>query len=94
MSTTTIRLPDELKERITMVAGRAGTSPHALMLDAITEKVEDAERYAAFTREADARHARFLETGMAIGWEDMKSYARARAAGQAVAPPVARKVKL
>ena len=92
MTTTTIRLPEELKDRIASVAEQAGVSPHAFMLEAITEKTEDAERYAAFVREAETRHAEFLKTGMAVSWDDMKAYVRARAAGKSVAPPVARKV--
>ncbi len=36
MSTTTIRIEDELKARVAAVAERAGKTAHACMLDAIT----------------------------------------------------------
>ena len=38
MSTTTIRLPDELKARIAAAAERTGKSTHTLILEAISEK--------------------------------------------------------
>src|SRR3546814_20149299 len=38
MSTTTIRLPDELKARIAEAAKRAGTTSHNFILEAIAEK--------------------------------------------------------
>ena len=40
MSTTTIRLPDELKERVAQVAQAAGLSAHAFIVQAIAEKTE------------------------------------------------------
>lgn len=64
------------------------------MLEAITAKTEDAERYANVVREAESRHAEFLRTGMAIHWDDMKNYLRARAAGKPAKPPAPRKVQL
>ena len=48
MSTTTIRLPDDLKERVAIAAERAGMTSHALILDAIAERVEAQERSGAF----------------------------------------------
>src|SRR3546814_4125412 len=40
MSTTTIRLPDELKARIAEAAKRAGTTSHNFILEAIAEKAD------------------------------------------------------
>ncbi len=58
----------------------------------IDKTTEMAECYAAFVKEADDRHAEFLKTGMAVGWEEMKAYARARAAGEDVPRPRARRI--
>lgn len=91
-ATTTIRIPEKMKARVAKLAKKSGTTAHAFILDAITQKTEMAERYAAFAKEADDRYAEFLETGMAVGSDDMKAYARARAAGKPAARPVARKV--
>jgi predicted transcriptional regulator len=38
MSTTTIRLPDELKARVARAAKRAGTTAHGFIVEAIAEK--------------------------------------------------------
>ena len=40
MSTTTIRLPKDLKERLVRAADRAGTTPHGFILEAIAEKTD------------------------------------------------------
>ena len=55
MSTTTIRLPDELKARVAVAAKHAGTTAHAFILEAIAEKAEQAERRADFDAVAEAR---------------------------------------
>lgn len=55
MSTTTIRLPDELKVRIAAAAKRAGTTSHGFILDAIAKKAESAERRDDFDAEAEQR---------------------------------------
>jgi predicted transcriptional regulator len=91
MSTTTIRLPDELKARIAKAAERAGTSPHSFILDAIAEKTEQAERCADFYAEADQRWAEFLETGDSISWEEARRYLMARVRGEEAQRPVPRK---
>lgn len=92
-STTTIRLPEELKQRIVHAARRESTTAHGFILDAITEKVEREERRAAFAEEARIRLARMLETGESISWDDMKQHLAARLAGADDAPPVARKLR-
>jgi predicted transcriptional regulator len=91
VSTTTIRLPDELKARIAKAAKRAGTTSHKLILEAIAEKAELAEQRAAFHAIADQRYAEFLESGKSIPWEDARTYLMKRLAGQRAKRPVARK---
>lgn len=92
MSTTTIRIPDDLKARVANAAGRAGTTPHNFILEAIAEKTEQAERRAEFDAAAEARYARIVETGKTIPWSEMRSYLEGRVAGKAVKRPVARKL--
>src|SRR5439155_25057529 len=48
MSTTTIRLPQELKARVARAAKRAGTTAHSFILEAIAEKADQAERRVDF----------------------------------------------
>ncbi|HEY8229495.1 MAG TPA: ribbon-helix-helix protein, CopG family [Rhodanobacteraceae bacterium] len=92
MSTTTIRLPDELKARIAQAAKREGTSAHSFIVEAITEKADSAERRADFYGEAERRYAEFLKTGKSIPWEEARSYLKARLAGKTMKRPVARKL--
>ena len=91
MSTTTIRLPDELKARIAKVAERTGKTTHSLILEAIAEKAEQEERRADFEAEADARFEKFVTTGKSIRWEDMRQYLLKRIEGESAPPPVAGK---
>ena len=80
MSTTTIRLPDELKARIEAAAERTGKSPQTLILEAISEKAELEERRLAFNDEADTRMANFSLTGNTVASADMFQYLEERAA--------------
>ena len=92
MSTTTIRLPDELKARVAEAAKQAGTTSHNFIIAAIAEKTDRAEQRAAFHALADQRYAEFLESGKSIPWEEARSYLKDRLAGKAVKRPVARKL--
>jgi predicted transcriptional regulator len=93
MSTTTIRLEDELKARVAAAAERAGTTAHAFILQAIEQTVEQAEVEEQFHRVADQRWAKLLDTGKTVPWEDVKAYVEARARGLQPRKPVARKLK-
>jgi len=92
MSTTTIRLPDDLKARIAEAAKRAGTTAHGFILEAIAEKTEQAERRADFDAEAEDRYAGIVATGKTIPWQEMRAYLEACMAGKDAQRPVARKL--
>ena len=89
MSTTTIRIPDDLKARVAAAAGRAGTTPHNFILEAIAEK---AERRAEFDAEAEERYTRIVESGKTITWSEMRRYLEGRVTGKAAKPPSVRKL--
>lgn len=92
MSTTTIRLPDDLKARIAVAAKRSGTTTHGFILEAIAEKTEQAERRADFDAEAEDRYAAIVATGKTIAWEEMRTYLEARLAGEHAERPLSRKL--
>jgi predicted transcriptional regulator len=92
MSTTTIRLPENLKARVAAAAKRAGTTTHGFILDAIAEKAEQEDMRAAFDAEAEDRYARIVATGKTIPWQEMRGYLEERIAGKEVKRPVARKL--
>jgi predicted transcriptional regulator len=91
MTTTTIRIDDDLKARVAEAAERAGKTAHAFILDAITQTVEQAERDEAFHRVADERWAKLLATGQTVPWDDAKGWLQARSRGERPRPPAARK---
>lgn len=91
MSTTTIRLPEDLKARVAEAAKAAGTTAHNFILEAIAEKAERAEQRAALQAIADQRYAQFLESGEAIPWEEARTWLKLRLAGESGPRPPARK---
>ena len=92
MSTTTIRLSDELKARVAAAAKSVGTTPHNFILDAIAEKADQEERRADFVEEAQQRYAAIVATGKTIPWADMRRYLEDRAAGKKARRPAAKKL--
>ncbi|PRC91609.1 CopG family ribbon-helix-helix protein [Solimicrobium silvestre] len=93
MTTTTIRLSDELKARITAAANHAETTTHNFILQAIAEKTAQEELKRDFDNEAEARYANILATGKAIPWHEMRDYLESRASGKTSAiRPTAKKL--
>lgn len=91
MSTTTIRLPEDLKARITSAAERAGKTTHSFILEAIAEKAEREELRTSFDEEADARFAKILATGETLPWSDVRRYVEDRTAGKKSPRPATKK---
>jgi len=83
MSTTTIRLPDDLKARVAEAAKRAGTTARGFILEAIAEKVARVERQSDFDAVAEERYAAIVASGKTIPWQVMRGYLEARIAGYA-----------
>lgn len=92
MTTTTIRLPEELKARVAVAAKRSGTTAHGFILEAIAEKAVLEESRAEFDALAEERYARIAASGKTIPWQEMRSYLEDRLAGKAAKSPVARKL--
>lgn len=92
MTTTTIRIEDELKTRVAAAAERAGKTSHAFILEAIERTVEQVELEDAHHRVADERWARVLAAGKTVPWDDAKAYLQARAGGERPRKPQARKL--
>lgn len=92
MTTTTIRIDDELKTRLAAAAMRAGKTSHAFILDAISQTVEQAEQEDAFQRLAELRWAKIASTGDTVPWDNAKAWLEARSRGERPPAPVAHKV--
>ncbi len=90
VSTTTIRIDDQLKARIAVAAERCGTTAHAFILEAVERTVEQAEQEEEFHRLADERWAKLLETGKTVAWDEAKKHIAARARGERPRKPKAK----
>lgn len=92
MTTTTIRLTDELKDRVAAAAERAGTTAHSFIVSAIAEKAELTEREAGFRAVAEERYASIAASGKTMAWAEMRAHLEGRLAGHPVAKPRPRKL--
>jgi len=92
MSTTTIRLPKDLKERLARAAERAGTTPHGFILEAIAEKTGLEERRSEFLDAAEQRYADIATSGKTVPWSEMRRYLERRLAGSRASRPRPRRL--
>jgi uncharacterized protein (DUF1778 family) len=90
MPTTTIRIEDDLKERIAAAARLTGKTSHAFILDAVARTVEQVEVDAQFDRLADERWARLIATRQTLAWDEARAYLEARARGEQADRPAPR----
>ena len=81
MTTTTIRVEDDLKARVAAAADRAGKTAHAFVVDAIAQTVAQAELEEELHRVADRRRAKVLATGRTVNRTDARSHVDARMRG-------------
>lgn len=92
MSTTTIRLPEDLKARVASAAKKSGTTAHHFILEAIEQRTLAAERQADFDAEAEARYGRIVGTGLTLSWAEMRDYLENLMDGRKTARPQPRKL--
>ena len=65
---------------------------HAFILEAIAERVDEAERRNEFLETAERRYAEIVASGKTIPWSEMRTYLEERLAGKKTTRPVARKL--
>jgi predicted transcriptional regulator len=90
MSTTSLKLPDELKQRAIAAAEKKGLSPHAFMIHAIDQAATAAEQRASFVSDAQAAREQMLATGKGYDASEVHAYLKARLSGEKPAKPKAR----
>lgn len=90
MSTTSLKLPDDLKQRAIAAAQEQGVSPHAFMVQAIEQAATAGERRAAFVAEAQAAREQASASGKGYAAEEVHAYLKARVAGKKSAKPKAK----
>ncbi len=82
MSTTTIRLPDQLRPRLASLADRRGTSAHALIIEAVEAHLDREERWGAFLDEARLADRELDDGGSAYDADAVHEYLDALARGE------------
>lgn len=87
-----LRVPESVKKRMAKLARMRRTTAHALMLEAIREKLDAEEARAAFHGEAKRRLARMKRTGTGIPATEVFDYLERRAQGGTAARPKSRKL--
>ena len=90
MSTTSLKLPEDVKELAVAAARLQGVSPHAFMVDAIRSAATAAEQRAGFVAQARAAKAELLRTGKGYAADDVHAYLRLRATGKPAPKPKAK----
>jgi predicted transcriptional regulator len=79
MSTISLKLPDELKQRAIDAAHVLGISPHAFMVEAIRQAVHAVEQRAA--------RAEMLAEGQGYAPDDVRAHLHSRLTDRSVARP-------
>ena len=89
-TTTSLKLPDDVKQLAASAAMHQGMTLHAFMVEAIRTAATSAERRAAFVADALVAHAEATESGKGYAAADVHAYIRARAQGKPATKPKAR----
>jgi predicted transcriptional regulator len=79
---TSIKLDDELKNRVQRLADLRQRSPHWLMREAIAQYVEREEKRESFRQEALASWQHYQETGLHLTFEEADSWLAKLEAGE------------
>ncbi len=84
---TTIKLPDELRQRIASLSETAGKTAHAWMVEALEREAALAEARETFPRDAEVSAAEIDAGGALYAAAEVAAYLLSRAAGKAAARP-------
>lgn len=90
MSTTSLKLPEDLKQLAAAAAKQRGITPHAFMVDAIRAAATNAERRAQFVADAVSSRKEAVKSGKGFEAAEVHTYLRARAQGKSAATPKAK----
>jgi predicted transcriptional regulator len=90
MATTSLKLPQDVKQLAVTAASHQGISPHAFMVGAIRAAATNAEKRERFVAGAAAARVEAIESGEGYAAEDVHAYLRAKVQGQSVEKPKAK----
>src|SRR5438045_9056661 len=87
MAATSLKLPDDLKRRIELLAAGAQKTPHAFMIAALFREEERMELRARFAADAAKSEAEALASRKAISLDAAFDYLDGRVTGRTVRRP-------
>ena len=87
MTTTSLKLPDDLKKRAANAAQELGISPHAFMVSAIERAAYATEQRIQFVTEAKLARQEMLATAHGLDADEVHAYLQAKLAGEKVRKP-------
>jgi hypothetical protein len=90
MSTTSLKVPIEVKQLVAAVARQKGVTTHAFMVDAIRVMATAADKRAQFVAEAVASREETQSSGKGYDVAEVKAYLLERAQGKTIARPKAK----
>lgn len=91
MSTTSLKLPNDVKALAVAAARHRGVTPHAFMVEAIRAAATAADQRARFVADALASEAETIASGEVFAADDVHSFVISKARGETVSPPNARR---
>ncbi len=87
LSTTSVKLDTEIKERVQRLAEARRRSPHWVMREAIEQYVEREEKRERFRHDALAAWTHYQTTGLHVTAEEADAWLTKLEAGKDAAPP-------
>ena len=92
VTTTTLKLPDELKARVAAVAQAIGKTPHAIMIDALTMQMTLLECRQTFIESALNAEQGVADYGLFYEADEVFDYLQARVNGKSAKWPKPKKL--
>ena len=90
MAATSLKLPEDLKRRIERLAVSAKKTPHAFMVETLSQEVDRSELRERFSIDSDDSERETMASRKALPLEAAFNYLEARVAGKKVRRPRAR----
>jgi predicted transcriptional regulator len=90
MSAASLKLPDQLKRRLTLLARNAGQTLNAFMVEALSREAQRVESRAEFVADAAKAERETLESGRSRSLDSAFRYLESKLAGAKSKLPRAR----
>jgi len=87
MTTTSVKLPPELKSRVAALAKKTGRSAHSLIVEAVERHTAAEERIQEFVAQALAADADIERTGEVYGADAVHAWVERLATGKKAVRP-------